>query len=172
YGCPGVNGEAGTEQAAAVVTNFPGTAVTAANKTVVLSSTTGLAAGNLVTDNSGSIPVADPIVKVKGGGKIKLQFAPKSTVASDTLTVDTDPQNGENGFTTWGHENPFNDGLFEEPAYGSGNGIEELEGTGNASTVGHSNDTLDPLPTSSTAGDLVPVAPLDAARSSRAPNLV
>ena len=47
----------------------------------------------------------------------------------DTITVVTTPQNGENGFTNWGQQNPFNDVLVEEPSYGSSNGILELEGT-------------------------------------------
>ena len=85
---------------------------------------------------------------------------------NDTVTCATTPQAGENGFTDWGSENPFNDVLVEEPAYGSGNGIQELEGTGSSTVVGHSNNTNDP------AGfGPVNVSPLDIARSSRAPKV-
>jgi ABC-type phosphate transport system substrate-binding protein len=59
---------------------------------------------------------------------------------------------GENGFVPFGNENPFNDVLINEPALGSSNGILELEDQG-AHGVGNTTN----------------VAPLDVARSSRAP---
>ncbi len=42
----------------------------------------------------------------------------------------TTPAVGEDGFTTFAQENPFNDLLIEEPAIGSSNGIAELEDQG------------------------------------------
>jgi hypothetical protein len=167
YGCPGLNGEEGTEQTAAQTES--GTAsVTAGSTTIKFSAApaTALAIGDQLSDSDSAIPLGDPITTVKSTKKIKVKFPAKATDATDTLTVVTDPQSGENGYTTWGNENPFNDGLFEEPSYGSGNGILELEGTGNATTVGHSDDIDDP----SGLGP-VNVSPLDVARSSRAPKL-
>ena len=55
---------------------------------------------------------------------------PKTGATGDTITVTTTPAVGENGFTTFAQENPFNDVLIEEPALGSGNGILELEDQG------------------------------------------
>jgi len=168
YGCPGLNGEPGLAQTAAQTTSFSSVSVTSGSKKFTLSgSVTSLQKGDQVTDSGGAIPVADPIKSVNATtGKIKLQFPATASVTSDTFTVNVVPQQGQNGFTTWGNENPFNDFLLEEPSYGSGNGIQELEGTGGATVVGHSNNTDDP----SGIGP-VPVAPVDAARSSRAPKL-
>ncbi len=170
YGCPGLNGEVGTAQGAATSFNFTGQAVTTGNKKYVLgaaATTDGVEAGDLVYDSAGDIPLGDP-VKTYGAatGKIKLAEAATGNSASDTITVVTSPQQGENGFSTWGQENPFNDVLVQEPSYGSSNGVLELEGTGGS----HSTTTLDPVG-STTNPNAVPVAPLDAARSSRAPKL-
>ena len=55
---------------------------------------------------------------------------PKTSASCDNITVTTTPAVGENGFTTFAQENPFNDVLIEEPALGSGNGILELEDQG------------------------------------------
>ncbi len=79
----------------------------------------------------------------------------------------TTPSSGENGFTIWGQQNPFNDVLVEEPSYGSSNGILELEGTGSARW------SVTPAPRSDPTSrpTRFNVAPLDAARSSRAPKL-
>jgi hypothetical protein len=115
------------------------------------------------TDTMGAFPPADPILQIKSTTKFKLQFKPTKTVSGDSITVDSTPQNGENGFTIWGQQNPFNDVLVEEPSYGSGNGILELEGTGNGSTPGKT------ISTNGFSG--AHVSPLDAARSSRAPKL-
>ncbi len=170
YGCPGLNGEAGLAQTPAETVPFSAVAITSGAKKFTLTGAVGnsdLGSGDLVTDSAGVIPVADPIKTFNSAtGKIKLEFAATGNAASDTLTVNYSPQQGQNGYTTWGNENPFNDFLLQEPSYGSGNGIQELEGTGNASTVGHSNTTDDP-----TGIGPVAVAPLDAARSSRGPKL-
>jgi hypothetical protein len=168
YGCPGLNGEAGVPQPPATTVQFTGVTVTSGSKKLALSSNSGVVVGDQLTDSQGVIPVGDPIASLKGSTKIKLKFAAKgnSTGAGDTITVNTVPQSGEDGYTTWGNENPFNDFLLQEPSYGSGNGIQELEGTGSASVVGHSANTDDPVGIGPVA-----VAPLDAARSSRAPKL-
>ena len=170
YGCPGLNGEPGLTQAPATTVQFTGVNVAAGSKKFKVSGLTAadnVTAGDQVTDSNGNIPVADPIKTVnQSTGKIKLAFASNGADATDTLTVNTVPQQGEDGDTTWGNENPFNDFLLQEPSYGAGNGIQELEGTGSASVAGHSGSTDDP------AGiGPVPVAPVDAARSSRAPKL-
>jgi hypothetical protein len=51
--------------------------------------------------------------------------------AGGSLTATNNPANttdvGENGFTVFSQENPFNDILINEPAIGSSNGIKELE---------------------------------------------
>jgi hypothetical protein len=168
FGCPGLNGEAGVTQAPAQTTSFSDVTVTSGSKKVKVSSGTGLEVGDQLTDSQGVIPVADPITSVKSSGKLKLEFAARgnSTGAGDTITVNTVPQQGEDGYTTWGNENPFNDVLVQEPSYGAGNGIQQLEGTGSASVVGHSANTDDPVGIGP-----VPVAPVDVARSSRAPKL-
>lgn len=170
YGCPGLNSEVGLTQAPAQTVPLTGVAITSGSKKFVISGAVGntnIGPGTLVTDNAGVIPVADPVKTFNSAtGKIKLEFASTGNAASDTLTFNYNPQQGEDGYTTWGNENPFNDFLAEEPSYGSGNGIQELEGTGSASAVGHSNNTDDPTGTGP-----VPVAPVDSARSSRAPKL-
>ena len=71
----------------------------------------------------------------------------------------TTPAVGENGFVTFAQENPFNDVLIEEPALGSGNGIQELEDQGVHASGATSH------------GSPINVSPLDVARSSRAPAL-
>lgn len=183
YGCPGMENEAGTgvdqgsAQTAAATATCTGNVTNAFKKVLdsscVQTGTTtavpqsSFGPGDQVTDSAGDIPTADP-VNVVGGASLKLKFAPTGTDSTDTIVVDYNPQQGENGYTTWGAENPFNDVVVEEPSYGSGNGIGELEGTGNAGTVGNSA-TLD-NPDNNTSSP-VNVAPLDAARSSAAPNL-
>jgi len=169
YGCPGF-GDVGTAQGAAVTSSFTGVAVTTADKKFTLagSAADGVEAGDLVYDTAGVIPPGDPVKTFNAlTGKIKVAEGATGNSASDTIKVVTTAQNGENGFVTWGQENPFNDVLVEEPSYGSSAGILGLEGTGSASVVGHSATTLDPAANSNP----VPVAPADAARSSRAPKL-
>jgi hypothetical protein len=170
YGCPGLNGEQGQTQPAALTHTYT-VNVKAGNKgkKVTLSGAglTDLFPGNQVTDSAGVIPVADPLATVNTStGAATLEFAPTGAATGDTLTVNYDPQQGENGAVSWGNENPFNDVLVQEPAYGSGNGILELEGTGSSSVVGHSATIDDPAGVGP-----VNVSPLDAARSSRAPSL-
>jgi hypothetical protein len=170
YGCPGLGGEGGTAQAASTTSSFSGIAVTTGGKKFTLPGSTadGVEAGDEVYDSAGVIPTGDPVKTFNAvSGKIKLAEGATGNSASDTITVVTNGQQGENGFTNWGQQNPFNDVLVEEPSYGSSNGVLEFEGTGSSSVVGHSATTQDP--TSNT--NPVPVAPLDAARSSRAPKL-
>ena len=165
YGCPGLAPETqGAAQGAAVeATPFTGVSITAAVKNIIVSSTTGLEPGMEVYDSMGAIPTGDPILQIKSTTKLKVQYKPTATVSGDTLHVVTTPQNGENGFTNWGQQNPFNDVLVEEPSYGSSNGILELEGTGSSTVPGKT------ITTNSISG--AHVSPLDAARSSRAPKL-
>lgn len=170
YGCPGLAPETqGAAQTAASTTGgvFTGQSVTVADKNIILTgsgnTTASLVAGDEVYDSAGAIPVGDPILAVKNTTKFKVQFKPTKTVTADTITVVTTPQNGENGFTNWGQQNPFNDVLVEEPSYGSSNGILELEGTGNSTTPGKT------ITTNSVSG--AHVSPIDSARSSRAPKL-
>ena len=78
---------------------------------------------------------------------------------SDAITVTTTPAVGENGFTTFAQENPFNDVLVEVPPIGSSNGIQQLEDQGTHGTGATSK------------GVPINVAPLDLATSARAPAL-
>lgn len=64
---------------------------------------------------------------------------------SANLSASTSQGVGENGFTPFGNENPFNDLLVEEPALGSSNGIAELEDQG-----GHGQDTFSNVTVSGT----------------------
>ncbi len=169
YGCPGLNGEEGTAQPAAGTIAFTGVTLTAGSKNVGggTINTATLAAGDECYDSLGGFAQSDePITSIKNGTKFKIKTAISTSETNDTITCVTTPQAGENGFTVWGNENPFNDVLVEEPSYGSSNGILELEGTGSASVAGHSGSIDDPA----TFGP-VNVSPLDAARSSRAPKL-
>ncbi len=174
YGCPGLGGEAGTAQPSAQSSPFT-VPVTGASKKVTLGAGAagdGVEAGDLVYDSAGDIPTGDVITSFNTtSGKIKLQVKTTGTSASDTVTVVTTAQDGENGFSTWGQQNPFNDVLVEEPSYGSSSGILELEGTGSSSVVGHSATTLNPCSSGTCNPNAVNVSPLDAARSSRAPKL-
>jgi hypothetical protein len=168
YGCPGLNGEQGVTQPAALTHTYTVTIKAKKNKfTLSGANLTDLFPGNQITDSAGVIPVADPITAVNTTtGATTVEFKSTGNATSDTLTVNYDPQQGENGSVSWGNENPFNDVLVQEPAYGSGNGILELEGTGSSTVVGHSATTDDPAGVGP-----VNVSPLDAARSSRAPSL-
>ncbi len=175
YGCPGLGGEAGTAQPPAQSTGFATTNVTSGSKKVTLgaaASGDGVQAGDLVYDSAGDIPTGDIVTSfTASNGKIKLQEKATGTPGSDTVTVVTTSQDGENGFSTWGQQNPFNDVLVEEPSYGSSSGILELEGTGSSGVVGHSATTLNPCSSGTCNPNAVNVSPLDAARSSRAPKL-
>ncbi len=168
YGCPGLNGEPGEAQPAALTENFT-VNVAAGTKKLTLSGSglTNLGSGDQLTDSAGVIPVADPLTSANtSNGKVKLKFATTGAATSDTVTVNYEEQQGENGADTWGAENPFNDVMVQEPSYGSSNGVLELEGTGSSTVVGHSNNIDDPAGVGP-----VPVAPIDAARSSRSPKL-
>jgi hypothetical protein len=115
-------------------------------------------ANDPISDSSHAIKAGTVVTGINQTTNVMtISIAAKSTVADDTFTVTTTPAVGENGFTTFSQENPFNDLLIEEPALGSSNGIQELEDQN-----GHAASAL-------SAG--VNVAPLDVARSSRAPNL-
>jgi hypothetical protein len=177
YGCPGLSGEEGTAQAGASSETLANVTVTAGGKKLIIPAadtiTTALQPGMEVYDSQGLIPVGDAITTmVKGPTKPKVLSAATGGSTTDSVTFVTVPQQGENGVTNWGQENPYNDGLFQEPSYGSSSGILELEGTGNSTTVGNSNGTLSPASTSTTTGlGPVNVSPLDAARAARAPSL-
>ena len=109
-------------------------------------------------DSAGVIPVADTVTaRQYRHGKIKLQFKATGNAPSDTFTVTTTASRARTGSSTWGHDNPFNDVLVEEPSYGSSNGVLEFEGTGSASVVGHSDNTVNP--SSETQVPNVPVLP-------------
>ncbi len=152
YGCPGLNGEAGTTLSHDVVTNVTAS-ITSGSKTVtnVSPGTSGLLKFNVVSGTG--IPAGDTIASVTNSTKFKLKTAATATVGSDALSVITTPAVGENGFIPFGNENPFNDVLVQEPALGSSNGIAELE------------ELQAHAPASPN------VSAISAARSSRAPNL-
>ena len=178
YGCPGYTDSQGVVASSATVTTFTGVSVTNAFKTIHLTGTaaqiSALAIGNQLTDSGTGggnvIPQADPIktlvVQSTTTAKVKLAFAPTGTDASDSIVVNTNAQQGENGYAQWGAENPFNDVAVEEASYGSGNGIGELEATGGS----HSASLVNP-DTETTNPSGVNVSPIDSARSSAAPNL-
>jgi hypothetical protein len=170
YACAGLNSQPGLAQPAAQVDTFTGVSVTAFSKTITIAAAIGntdIAPGTQITDSGNKIPEADPVTAFNSStGAITLQFAAKGSSTSDTVTANFNPQQGENGAIQWGQDNPFNDILVQEPSYGSGNGILELEGSGSATVVGHSNSIDDPAGTGP-----VPVTAIDSARSSRAPKL-
>ena len=169
YGCPGLNGEEGTAQPAAGTISFTGVTLTAGSKNVGggTTNTATLAAGDECYDSLGGFAQSDePISSIKSATKFKIKTDISTSETNDTITCVTTPQAGQSGFTVWGNENPFNDFLLQEPSYGASNGIQELEGTGSSTVVGHSASTDDPA----TFGP-VNVSPLDAARSSRGPKL-
>ncbi len=180
YGCPGMGTEsgtteAGTAQSGATVATYSADISASGLKSITLTGGSvpfsDLSDGDQVTDNGGVIPTADPLTKVKNSGVVKLQFKTTGSDTTDTISVNYIPQQGENGYTQWGAENPFNDVVVEEPSYGSGNGIGELEGTGGQSG-GVTTEPGDSIqnPDNNT-GSPVNVAPIDAARSSAAPAL-
>jgi hypothetical protein len=158
YGCPGLNGEPGSTLSAAQTTTVSGT-VTKKSKTVTVSSSTGFFPNQALSDTGGAIPAGTVISSVTNGTTIVISKSAKATVASDTITVTTTPAVGENGFTTFAQQNPFNDVLVEEPPLGATNGIQELEDQG-AHAVG-----------ANSKGSPINVAPLDLASSARAPSL-
>jgi hypothetical protein len=153
YGCAGLNGEPGTTLSTPQTTTVTGT-VTKGSKTVTVSSTTGFFANDAVSDSAGAIPTGSVITSVTSSTAFVISKKPKTSASSDNITVTTTPAVGENGFTTFAQENPFNDVLIEEPALGSSNGILELEDQGSHAGTAPVN-----------------VSPLDVARSSRAPTL-
>jgi hypothetical protein len=159
YGCPGLN-DAGTSLSAPITTTNPGT-VTKKKTTVTLTSgsTTGFFANDAVSDSAGDIPAGSVIVSITNGTQFVISKKAKASATGDSITVTTTPAVGENGFTTFAQENPFNDLLIEEPAIGSSNGIAELEDQGAHAATAKSD------------GVAINVSPLDVARSSRAPNL-
>ncbi len=158
YGCPGLNGEPGTTLSHPTTTTVTG-AVTKKSKTVTVSSSTGFFPNDAVSDSAGAIPAGTVISSVPNGTSIVLSKSAKLTVASDNITVTTTPAVGENGFTTFAQQNPFNDVLVEAPALGATNGIQQLEDQG-AHGVG-----------AVSKGSPINVAPLDLASSARAPAL-
>jgi hypothetical protein len=159
YGCPGLN-DAGSTLSHAISTSVTGT-VTKKSTTVTLTtgSTSGFFANDAVSDSAAAIPAGSVITSVTNSTSFVISKKPKTGASSDTISVTTTPAVGEDGFTTFAQENPFNDFLAEEPAIGSSNGIAELEDQGAHASTAKSD------------GVAINVAPLDVARSSRAPNL-
>jgi hypothetical protein len=158
FGCPGLNGEPGTTVSHPAVTSVSGS-VTKKVKTVSVSSSTGFFANDAVSDSAGAIPAGAVITSIPNGTSIDISKSPKLTVASDTVNVTTTPAIGENGFTSFAQENPFNDALLEVPSLGSSNGIQQLEDQGTHGVGAVSK------------GSAINVAPLDLATSARAPAL-
>jgi len=162
-GCPGLGTEPGSSSLShQVTTAFTGAPVSGSKK-VVFTSTTNLLTGmTVVSDTGHALPVGDVITKINTTtDKVKFSEPATASDATDTITILTTPAVGENGFTTWGAENPFNDVLVEQPATGSSNGIQQLEDQGSHGPGATSGTT--PVP--------IGVSPLDAARSSRAPKV-
>ncbi len=158
FGCPGLNGEPGITVSHPQVSSVSGT-VTKKVKTITVSSSTGFFPNDAVSDSGGAIPAGAVISSVPNGTSIVISKSPKLSVASDTINVTTTPAIGENGFTSFAQENPFNDALFEVPSLGSTNGIQQLEDQGAHGTGAVSK------------GSPINVAPLDLATSARAPAL-
>ncbi len=158
YGCPGLN-DPGTTLSTPQSTSVTGN-VANASKTVssVSPGTTGFAANEAVSDTAGKIP-SNTVIKAVTASTITLSKKATGNATGDTINVVTTPAVGENGFVTFAQENPFNDLLIEEPALGSGNGIQELEDQGSHASGANSH------------GSPINVSPLDVARSSRAPAL-
>ncbi len=157
-GCPGLNGEPGTTLSASQSSSVSGSTVST-SKNVTVSSSAGLFVNDAVSDSAGAIPKGTVITSVPNGTTIAISKAATSTQATDTIVITTTPAVGEQGFTTWGNENPFNDVLVEDPPIGASNGIQQLEDQGTHATGANSH------------GSAINVAPLDAASSARAPAL-
>ena len=157
-GCPGLNGEPGSTLSHPITTAVSGSTVKK-TKVVTVSSTTGFLANDAVTDSAGAIAAGTIITSVPNGTTIDISTKAKSTQTTDSITVTTTPAVGENGFTTFAQENPFNDVLVEVPPIGSSNGIQQLEDQG-AHGVG-----------ATSKGSAINVAPIDLATSARAPAL-
>ncbi len=157
-GCPGLNGEPGTTLSAPITTTVSGSTVKK-TKTVTVSSTTGFLANDAVTDSAGAIAAGTVITSIPTSTTIDISTKAKSTQASDNITVTTTPAVGEQGYTTFAHENPFNDVLVEVPPIGSSNGIQQLEDQGTHGVGATSK------------GSPIKVAPIDLATSARAPAL-
>ncbi len=170
YGCPGYNDTEGTAASAETTAQFTAT-FTAGVKKITLTPVSPatlaeLAPGQFATDSAHAISEADPFNTANTTtGRVKLRFATSAAATSDTITVTVGQQQGENGYAQWGQDNPFNDVAVEEPSYGSGNGIGELEGTGGS----HSANLVNPDTETAVTG--VNVSPIDSARSSAAPSL-
>ncbi len=157
YGCPGLN-DPGSTLSAPQTTTVSGT-VTQGSKTVAVSSSTGFFPNQAVRDTAGAIPAGSVISSVPNGTSIVISKKPKTAAASDSIIVTTTPAVGENGFTTFAQQNPFNDVLVEEPPLGATNGIQELEDQGSHAAGAVSK------------GVPINVSPLDLASSARAPAL-
>ncbi len=158
YGCPGLNGNPGTTLSTPQSVSVSGSTLNSST-TITVSNSAGFFINDAVSDSAGAVPNHTIITSVPNGTSIVVNKAATSTQSSDTISVVTTPAVGENGFTAWGNENPFNDLLIEEPAIGSGNGILELEDQGAHASGATSH------------GSAIGVSPLDVARSSRAPSL-
>ena len=127
--------------------------------TLTTGTTTGFFANDAVSDAGGAgvIPAGSIITSVTSSTKFVISKKPKTGATGDAIVVTTTPAVGENGFTTFAQENPFNDVLVEVPALGSTNGIQQLEDQGTHGAGATSK------------GSPINVAPLDLATSARAP---
>ena len=97
---------------------------------------------------------------------IKLQFKTTGADTTDTFTVDYSAQQGENGYSQWGAQNPFND-VVSKSRLTVRERRRGAQGTGSATNVGLSPSST----TRQQPGAAVNVAPIDAARSSSAPTI-
>jgi hypothetical protein len=162
-GCPGLN-DPGTTLSHAQTTAVTGS-VTKKKTTITLSvgTTTGFFANDAVSDSGAggakAIPAGSVIVSVTNSTSFVISKKPKTSAASDAITVTTTPAIGEQGYTSFAQENPFNDVLTLLPPNGATNGIQQLEDQGTHASGATSK------------GVAINVAPLDLASSARAPAL-
>jgi hypothetical protein len=161
YGCPGLN-DPGTTLSHPQTTSVTGTVVKKSTTiTLTTGTTTGFFTNDAVSDTGGAgvIPAGSVITSVPSSTTFVISKKPKTGATSDAILVTTTPAVGENGFTTFAQQNPFNDVLVEEPPIGASNGIQELEDQG-AHGVG-----------ATSKGSPINVSPIDLASSARAPAL-
>jgi hypothetical protein len=158
-GCPGLN-DPGTTLSHPQTTAVTGT-VTKKKTTIALTSgtTAGFFANQPVSDAAGAIPAGTVISSVTDSTDFVISKKAKSSATGDAITVTTTPAVGENGYTTFALQNPFNDVLVEDPPIGATNGIQQLEDQGTHASGATS------------LGTPINVGPLDLASSARAPAL-
>jgi hypothetical protein len=158
-GCPGLN-DPGQTLSHPIATSVTGTVVKKSTTvTLTTGSTSGFFTNDAVSDTAGAIPAGSVITSVTNSTSFVISKKPKTGATSDTISVTTTPAVGENGFTTFAQQNPFNDVLVEDPPTGATNGIQQLEDQGTHASGATSK------------GSAITVAPLDLASSARAPAL-